>query len=260
MAFANKMTDLVNKIERRLGLKLLMPFLPEDLQKESWPEEVILPDTLVEFSRYYPNQVLYPISRAHPQKDGWYIIDEEFIEGLEIYGIRDIDWKSFTNDTLYYTQETGMGSLDLVAMQSLLNMEDIGMFQMRKDIGSLFNNGIYIEFKAPNMFKLSTATNARLGLSLQKFNVVLLVKHSDNLITISPTMMSLFESLAIADVAGYLLGELKYVDGLESIYATLDLKLDQLQEHYGQRDGIINEIKESYVSASNDAAPLILTV
>ena len=101
MAFANKMTALVNKIEKRLGLKLLMPFLPEDLQKESWPEEVILPDTLVEFSRYYPNQVLYPINRAHPQKDGWYIIDEDFIEGLEIYGIRDIDWTSFTNDTLY---------------------------------------------------------------------------------------------------------------------------------------------------------------
>lgn len=260
MGFSNNMTKLLNKIENRLGMKILMPHLPESIQKDKWPEDVIIPDTLTEFSRYFPNQIYYPISRAHPQKDGWYIIDEDFIEGIEILGIRDIDWSSFTNDSLYFTQETGMGSLDMVAMQSMFNMEDIATIQMKKDINSLFNNGIYVDYKAPNMFKLTMSTNTRVGLSMQKFNIILLTKHADNLLTISPTMMSLFEKLAIADVAGYLYRELKYFDGLEGIYATIDLKLDELQEHMSRRDSIIEKMEESFVSASNDAAPIILTI
>lgn len=261
MAFSNNMTKLLNKIETRLRLKILMPYLPESIQKDKWPEDVIIPDTLLEFSRYFPNQVLYPIKRSHPQKDGWYIIDEDFIEGLEVLGARDIDWSSFVNDSLYFTQNVGSGSsLDVVAMQSLFSMEDIANIQMRKDIGSLFNNGIYVDFKAPNMFKLTTTTNTKYGLSMQKFNIILLTKHNSNLLTISPTIMGIFERLALSDIAGYLYGELKYFDGLESIYANIDLKLDELQEIASRRDSIIEEMKESYVSASNDAAPLILTV
>ena len=39
MPMANDMTKLINKIERRLGTKALN--LPDYLQKNTWPEEVI---------------------------------------------------------------------------------------------------------------------------------------------------------------------------------------------------------------------------
>jgi hypothetical protein len=52
MAFSNNMTNLLNKIENRLGVKMLN--LPEKLNKNTWASEVIIPDTLVSFSRYFP--------------------------------------------------------------------------------------------------------------------------------------------------------------------------------------------------------------
>ena len=55
MALANDMTLLLDKIERRLGLLPLAQFLPENMQKSKWAD-VIQQDTLVEFSRYFPNQ------------------------------------------------------------------------------------------------------------------------------------------------------------------------------------------------------------
>lgn len=258
MAFSNNMTKLLNKIENRLGVKLLN--LPPQLAKETWAPEVIIPDTLMTWSRFFPNQVEYPCGRALQAKDGWYIIDEEFIEGVEIIGIRDLDWKSFTNDNVYYQQEIGLGTLDYISLQAGMSFEDIATIQMRKDINSLFNSGIFVEFKAPNMFKLTSATNAELSRSFMKYKIILLIKHSDSLLTISPTMMETFEELAISDVAGYLYRNLKYYDGGETAYGNIDLKLDELQEQMGKRDNIVENLRNSSVSADNPSIPLIMTI
>ena len=50
--FANNMTLLLNKIENRLGTDMLN--LPDHLKKETWAERVVIPDTLVTWSRYFP--------------------------------------------------------------------------------------------------------------------------------------------------------------------------------------------------------------
>ena len=44
MAPMNKMSKLLDKIERRLGTKMLN--LPEELSKDSWANEVIANETL----------------------------------------------------------------------------------------------------------------------------------------------------------------------------------------------------------------------
>ena len=83
MAFSNNMTALLNKIEvNRLGIKMLN--LPEQLSKTKWAEDVIIPDTLVTFSRYFPNRFPYRVDNDHPKKNGYYIIDEDLVDGLEI--------------------------------------------------------------------------------------------------------------------------------------------------------------------------------
>ena len=53
---ANDMTLLLNKLERRLGLIPLTKHLPEEYNKEAWAN-LIQTDTLVTFSRYFPNKV-----------------------------------------------------------------------------------------------------------------------------------------------------------------------------------------------------------
>ena len=72
--------------------------------------------------------------------------------------------------------------------------------------------------------------------------------------------METFEALAQADIAQFLYRYLKYYDQLQTVYATIDLKLQDLETEANKREEVINYIKESYVSASNANQPLMYTV
>jgi hypothetical protein len=79
-------------------------------------------------------------------------------------------------------------------------------------------------------------------------------------VSIPPTAMEKFEQLAQADVAGFLVNNLKYWDNFETIFSTTDLKLANLETEYGKRDSVIDYLESNYVSAGNKAIPLIMTV
>jgi hypothetical protein len=128
---------------------------------------------------------------------------------------------------------------------------------MNADMSSLYNRGIYIDFQYPNRFSLKGLGNT--NYDLDQFVIDLLVQHV-SLNTISPTKMEIFERLATADIAKLLYGQLKYVDGLETAYVQLDLKIQDLQEEAQRREDVINELKESYVSTSNDNIPYIWSI
>lgn len=259
IGFSNNMTNLLNKIEtNRLGVKMLN--LPEQLSKDKWATDVVIPDTLLTFSRYFPNQIEYVVTQSHPKKDGWYYIDESFIEGVEVLGVRDLDWSTLGHDSLFYQDEMGSGMVDPLAQSAGFSLENIAMAQMQADFTSLFNNRLYIEFQAPNKFAIKGRANLDYGKGLKKFKVLLLIKHADSLTTISPTKMEIFENLATADIALYLYNNLKYYDGLQTVYANIELKLDDLRSKAEERPNIIQELKDSYVSASNDYAPMILCI
>ena len=72
--------------------------------------------------------------------------------------------------------------------------------------------------------------------------------------------MEKFEQLAQADVAGFLVNNLKYWDGFETVFSTIDLKMSNLESEYGKRDGVIDYLESNYVSANNKAILLIMTV
>jgi hypothetical protein len=90
--------------------------------------------------------------------------------------------------------------------------------------------------------------------------ITIFVKHATNLKTIPPTMMETFEKLAEADIARFLYENLKYFDGLETVYANVDLKLSDLEAKASVRDDIIEKLEEARVSAANKYQPLMLTV
>ena len=95
---------------------------------------------------------------------------------------------------------------------------------------------------------------------MNQFDVFVLVEHSPNLTTISPTQMDTFESLAQADVAGFLYNKLRMFQDLQTVFATVNIHLDDIQAEYQKRDEIMNYIKESYVSASNKNQPLMFCI
>ena len=253
---ANKMNNLLNKIERRLGTRQLN--LPEYLSKEKWAEEVICNETLDTFSRYFPNSMHIILDLSQRKRDGFYVIDEYIHDGIEVIGVRDIDWSLFSRDSLRLQEAQGYGVYDF--MTNNYGMDDIALLQMRADHMSLFNNQIFIEYKPPNMIKLSTVTGADITRGMKSFPIELLIKHAPNLMTIPPTMMEIFEELAEADVAKFLYENLKYYDGLETVYANIDMKVSDLEGKASRREDIVQRLEESHVSAANAHQPLMFTI
>lgn len=251
----NKMGDLLDKIERRLGTRPLN--LPDYLQKDKWAD-VIDKDTLTTFSRYFPNELQIYLRPEDRRTDGYFIIDNTICDSVEILGVRDIDWDVFGRDQLHLHEALGYGVYNFLSNN--VGLDDIGLLQMRADHLSLFNNNIFVEYKAPNMVKISSVTGGDLSRAFNVFPVTLFIKHAKNLMTISPTMMEEFENLAIADTASFLYEELKYYDGLENVYANIDLKMAELETKAQKREDLISKLDDAHVSAANQYQPLILTV
>ena len=251
----NRMTDLINKIERRLGTAPLN--LPENLKKDKWAQ-VIIEDSITTFSMYFPNQIRVDIDPSIRTKDGYCYIDRELPENIEILGVRDLDWHEFSNDSFVQQQTSGFGIYDMLA--NGYGIEDTMLMQMRADTLSIYNNGFYVDFKPPNMIKIVSVTGADIIKSMRTYPVLLYIKHAPNLMTISPTKMETFERLALADVATFLYEYLKHYDGLETVFANVNLQLDTISRKAEERDNVIEEMKNAYVGAANDYAPLIMTI
>lgn len=253
---SNKMNTLLNKLERRLGTKQLN--LPDYMSKSVWGDEVIANETLDTFSRYYPNSMRITMDLSQKNKDGYYLIDEYLPENVEVLGVRDIDWSTFSRDSLKLQEAQGYGTYDF--MTNNYGMDDILLLQMRANLMSVFNNQIFVEYKAPNMVKISTITGADITRSMSSFPIEVFIKHAPNLMTIPPTMMETFEELAEADVAKFLYENLKYYDGLETVYANIDLKISDLEQKASKREDIVQKLEDNYVSAANSKQPLMFTV
>ena len=270
MQLANDMTLLLNKIENRLGLKPLTPHLPDYLNKESWAN-IIKTDTLVTFSRYFPYQLRMVVNddtciklghsaenMSDPDTNSiWYVIKDEILEHNKLLGIKDIDWMNVSTKNLGLGASLGGGYYYPNYACPIGTFESMVQLQMNADFSSLYNRGIYIDFQYPNRFAIKGLGNT--NYDLLSFVVILLVEHKD-LSTISPTKFEAFESLAMADIAGYLSNNLKYYDNLETVYLNIDLKLSELQDVAGRRPDIIEKLAEASVSSSNDNLDMIWSV
>lgn len=242
---ANRMTKLLNKIERRLGTILLN--LPESVGKNYWPT-IIEEDTMPVFSRFFPYQIITVIDHTC-EKDGFYFIDKDLPEGSIILGVKDVDWEAYRCNNGY----------DRYNFLSMYGADEVALTQVSADYMSLFNLGIYIEFLPPNKIKLVTVNGAAVT-RFRSFPLAVFIQHPMNLMTISPTMMNKFEDLCTSDVAVFLYQQLKHFDDTETSFMTLSLKLETIQEWAGKRDDIIRELDEAHTTTANENQILIMTV
>ena len=262
-ANANDMTKLVNKIERRLGLIPITPHLPKEFNKEAWVETIKL-DTMPTFSRYFPNKIPYPCTPDTViQRDGWYYLRDDVIGNNVVLGVTDIDWKAMGTNNLSVSSLASYGypetyGYSYYGMSSVLMDQAMGL-ALNANLNSLFTaaNTIYVETDDGNPMRFRLSSISGQDYKLNIFVVNVLIEHKD-LITISPTKMNTFEAFATADVASFLYENLKYYDGLETIFATIDLKLNDLTSKGSNRDQIIDKLENSYVSAANINQPLLI--
>lgn len=255
--YQNNMSKLIDKIEWRLGLIPLTKHLPEEFGKNAWAT-VIKEDSLLTYSRYIPRRFSFKVTpQTAPKKGPWYYIDEDYIGSQSILGVGDIDWTKFGNRSIGLAQTFGYGTID-AGLAANYTIDDIMGMKQRADYASMFSNQIIPEFEAPNKIRLVAAGNY--DVNIGEFNIILYLKHLDSLTSIPPTAMEKFEQLAQADVAGFLVNNLKYWDGFETVFSTIDLKMSNLESEYGKRESIIDYLEQNYVSANNRAIPLIMTV
>ena len=249
----NRMTALLNKIERRLGLRTFP--LPETINKDTW-HEVIEEDTLPTFSRFFPHKITVIIDNTC-EKDGYYFIDKHLPEGTEILGVKDVDWTAYRVDPRFDRYGINFATYDFISRDYCV--DDVALSQVAADFTSLFNLGIYIEFLKPNKIRLVSVNGSPVS-RYRPFPLEIFIQHPANLMTISPTMMESFERLAQADIATYLYQNLKYYDGTDTAFVNIDLKLDALQEWYNRREDIVKELDEAHTSTANENQPCIITV
>lgn len=253
----NRMNLLLSKIERRLGTKPLM--LPEDINKDKWVNEVIIPDTIATFSRYFPHMVRIQVdSSPENRKDGYYIIDTDLLGGVDILGVKDIAWDVYGNDGL--AQQSGIGMYDYLGAYNNYSMDDVMLLQARANMTSVFNNSIFIDFQEPNRIKLQSVTGGDLTSGLPMIPIDIFVNHPSNLSTIPPTQMETFEKLALADVASFLVSYLQHYDGLETVFANVDLKLSSLEKYTDRREEIVQILDDAHVNPANKNQPIMYCV
>lgn len=262
MAMANDMSALLKKISHRLGLLPLLPHLPEELKIDKWAD-VIMDDTIVTFSRYYPNKFPFVVNdeTCYKKKEKgttYYYIKDKVLNGVKLLGLSDVDWTDST------TKNSSLGATSLgggyfypsfACPEATFN--SIIQLQLQADISSLYNRGLYLDFQYPNRFSVKGLGNA--NYDLKSFVVNLLVEHC-SLSTISPTKFTIFEDLAQADIARFLYMNLRYYDGFETAYINIDLKLSELNDEANKRENIIDKLENAYVSTSNDTCPIMWTV
>lgn len=244
------MTLLLNKIERRLGTSVLN--LPDQLKKDEWGK-IIQEDTLVTFSRYFPHKILYKIDTINDKgKDGYYYIDEDKVgKDVTIYGVKDLTFENLAKLT------SANNGAQMGSVHSNFGYGDIALAQMTADMNSLYNTGIYIDFEYPNKIKITNSTSQDITRHMHSIEVYLFIKHANNLATISPTKMELFEKLAITDIKLFLYNGLKHYDNLETVYANIDLKISDWSSAESDRENIIEKMADQYVSAANTHQPLM---
>lgn len=254
MAGLNKMTKLLNKAERRLGLSVIK--LPEQLAKDKWAD-IIKEDTIPTFSRYFPYMHVTIIDTNCHDENGFFYVDRDLPEGTEIIGVKDIDWSSYRADSGIIKNNINYGTWDFVATE--YSTADIAMSQARADYCSLFNLGIYIEEVPPNKIKLVSVNGSPVN-QYSNFPVAVFINQPDNLLGISPTMMETFEELAFCDIAIFLYNNLKYYDGTDTVFATLDLKLDLLSDWASRRNDIVQRLDEAHVTTANEHQTMMMCI
>jgi hypothetical protein len=134
------------------------------------------------------------------------------------------------------------------------------LLQARADMVSVFNNSIFIDFQQPNKIKLQSVTGGSIRGNIGRMPIDLYVTHPTNLSTIPPTQMEIFENLATSDVANMLVAYLSHYEGLETVFASVDLKLSYIERWADRREEFVQQLKDGYVSPANENQPILYTV
>ena len=248
------MSDLLDRIEDRLGTRLVN--LPSAIAKPYWPT-IIKRDTLKTFSVFFPHRITIYVETRRKTRSGWFIVTDFMQKGQVLISIGDINWSQFSH---YAAGETslGLGLYDYIG--SGFSLDDVGLLQMRADHTSIFRSTIFVITERPNKVRFQTVNNRDITHYMSVIPLDIMVKNYDDLSTISPGMSEDFDDLACCDIAIFLYNQLKFFDGIETVFTNVDLKMNYLEDWANKRAEVVQRLRDNNVSAGNKAYNFMVAV
>ena len=258
--FVNYMSKLIDKISNTLGLEMLMPHLPPNINKYKWVD-FIQTNVLDLYSRYYPHSIKYTCipSRDYNKITDMYTINTDYLQtkDVNILGIKGLGTEEKVRGSLPSGLVYDIHSNRNYGESYIEHATDLMTFMTNQ---SYFPDNLYIEFYPPHGFRITNVTYTDIIKNKRSIELELLINHPKSLITIQQGLLGQFEDLCTAKIAEFLYGNLKYFDGIETGYQSIDLKLDTIQDWANKVDDIINNIRETYLTASNKNQPLFYII
>ena len=242
-----------NKLIRKMKLELgIGDYLKIRMTDKELFEKIVVNVSLPEFSRYFQNRILLPTSELERNTTLGNVYDlpltAEIKACMEQYGItiksvRNIEVRQPNNS--YY-------------VDGMVSPRSAGAY-----MGSIF--GRFSAAAAIKSYEVQTNVEAcRTTLSCKlvppysvkfndryikyntaEFDLELVTTHANNLSTISDNVMSYFEALVKLDIKRILWNqELKHINGIETTFSKVDLKIDDWQEAEAKREELLEKFKE----------------
>lgn len=251
------LTHTVGNIKKELGIG---PFLKVRMTDDLMVKEILQQITIPTFSRYFKNVVmLYDIPLKRINMGGKFKIEiptniRAALKhmGMKIKGIKNIDLSkaklgnSVTGtDAVIYAP---MGNLSGYRYSGFTMENMANAFSLGSSIESM-DLGLQHQFLEPDMIQFFESD---VHYENYTYDIQLYTTHSNNMYTIGDNLANGFMSLAKLDFKRILWdSELKYVNGVETTYIKVDLKIDEWANADTARNELLTKWESNPFSNNN---------
>jgi hypothetical protein len=222
-------TSLLRYLKRKLGASHRpLPLNDKDIL------DIVMEESIYTFSKYYPLMWGFdidPIKDKVPGKEGVYFIRSKETEGVELLGVA----KVFRGETMYNTRR--------IFMDSAGNAANV---QMLTDLLSFTDIPDTFEFIPPNKVEVFPKFIDSRG-----FMVVGKIVHPKHFGTIPLSLREEFFKLAEYDVKDSLWQILKRMGNMNTAFATLDLKLEDLEQAEDRKKELLDDWDTKFIREAN---------
>lgn len=237
---------VMSNAKKEIGLG---KFLKSERTDTELVNQILLPITLTEFSRYFKNRIMmYDVSLTRLNESGLYEIDlgEDFFKsiglmGMKIKGIDSIKpnrkrgglpFNNYYNGP-FYSPVAPIGSMGT----GMFSLEQTAKAFLHESAMESMDLGLNFKFIEPNKIQFY---NQDIFYDNHSYDLTILTTHATNLSTLPDSIASSFMNLFKLDLKRILYeSEFKYLDGVETPYTKIDLKLNGWDQAENLREQLI---------------------
>jgi len=219
-------TELIRWLEKKLGFKFTMLEITHDEILEN-----IRSDTLITFSKYFPNQERIRIN-----------VKEDLVEGYNNRFYLKTQGEVLNINRIISSAVLGSNVInDMLhpAAQTLLFGDPITR-QMQVDLLSTVNNPTTFSFIPPNKIEIYPSVNVP-----DSYIIVCNIVHSKDFYTIPINLQEIFFKLCLYDTQDLLYHIRNRFNNLQTTFGNIELYLDEYREAEDKKKDLLEDLKKN---------------